>query len=93
MAQELLYNAIRITKNDNSAVKAIIKDANGEYITGGDMKLVIADTDISVTGNYDEISHTWSFIIPPHCDLNGRFMYHFQYDGIYLDFPQPIYFV
>ena len=37
MAQELLYNAIRITKNDNSAVKAIIKDANGEYITGGDM--------------------------------------------------------
>ncbi len=91
--QEVLYNAIRITKDDESAITAKIKDVEGNYITSGDMQLVIEGADIASIGTFDRETNEWNFIIPSNSELNGRYMYHFQYEGIYLENPQPIYFI
>ena len=55
------------------------------------MKLVVPDLEISVDGIYE--NGVWNFDIPKRAAYRGRHMYHFEWDGVYLDFQQPIYFV
>ena len=62
MALEILYNAIRLTNGDNTPISAVIKDSDGVPITTGDMKLIIPDIGLSITGIYE--NGVWSFEIP-----------------------------
>lgn len=90
MALELLYNAIRLTNGDNTPVAAVIKDSDGVPITTGDMKLIIPDIGLSITGIYE--NGVWSFEIPSNPNIKGWYMYLFEYNGTYLEFEAPIYF-
>lgn len=90
MALELLYDAICVTNGDSTPVAAVIKDGDGNPITSGDMKLTIPDAGLSITGTYKD--GVWSFDIPCCPHIEGRHMYHFEYNGTYLEFAAPIYF-
>ena len=90
MALELLYNAIRLTNGDNTPISAVIKDSDGVPITTGDMKLIIPDIGLSITGIYE--NGVWSFEVPSNPNIKGLFMYLFEYNGTYLEFEAPIYF-
>ena len=90
MALELLYNAIRLTNGDNTPISAVIKDNDGVPITTGDMKLIIPDIGLSITGIYE--NGVWSFEVPSNPNIKGRYMYLFEYNGTYLEFEAPIYF-
>ena len=90
MALELLYNAIRLTNGDNTPISAVIKDSDGVPITTGDMKLIIPDIGLSITGIYE--NGVWSFEVPSNPNIKGRHMYLFEYNGTYLEFEAPIYF-
>lgn len=89
MAVEVFYNAIRITGKDNSNIEAIIKDASGSAITSGNIYFVIPEANIRVKGTYN--NDRWIFVVPSS-ELQGRYIYHFELDGIYLDFGTAIYF-
>ena len=89
MAVEVLYNAIRITGKDNSNIEAVIKDASGSAITSGNMYFVIPEANIRVKGIYS--NSKWVFVVPSS-ELQGRYMYYFELDGVYLDFGTAIYF-
>ena len=91
MAIELIQKAIRLTSEDNTNVCAIVRQPDGTEITSGAMKLVVPDLGISVDGIYE--NGVWNFDIPKRAAYRGRHMYHFEWDGVYLDFQQPIYFV
>ena len=90
MAFELLYNAIRLTNGDNTPVATVIKDSDGVPITTGNMKLIIPDIGLSITGIYE--NGVWSFEVPSNPNIKGRYMYLFEYNGTYLEFEAPIYF-
>ena len=90
MALEILYNVIRLTNGDNTPVAAAITDSDGNRITSGDMKLIIPDADLSISGTCED--GVWSFEIPSSPHLKGRFTYLFEYNGTYLEFEAPIYF-
>ena len=90
MALELLGNAIRLTNGDNTPISAVIKDSDGVPITTGDMKLIIPDIGLSITGIYE--NGVLSFEVPSNTNIKGLYIYLFEYNGTYLEFEAPIYF-
>lgn len=87
---ELCGNAIRVTAGDDSPIAAIIRNVDGTAITEGDVRLVVPELDLDIQGVYE--NNVWNFEIPDG-KPKGRYMYHFQYNGIYLNFESAIYFV
>lgn len=88
---ELYYDAIKITAGDNTLIEAIVKDKDDEPIVTGDMHFVISDAYLDIPGVYDNEKECWVFDVPKSA-FKGRYFYHFELDGTYLDFKAPIYF-
>lgn len=90
MALELLYDAIRITGNDNTLIQAEVKDEEGEPISTGIIKLEIPDLEISIRGVYDDEEEVWNFTLPQGLK-KGRYYYYFSINEEIVDFQSPIY--
>lgn len=95
---EYLHQAIRVSKDEEITISAIIKDEDGVSVaTGATLEILDGDNTVAIVyGDYDSVNDVWDFEISKEVLLElrcGRYFYTIKQDNNSLNFKQPLYVV